>query len=87
MKPIIQAAPQSVNKMTYTEAVLYCQFCNYNGYMDWRMPTMDEWCDLMSGGSQIIRPIDLAVVAPWMCGDYARDGQSLYHAWPVRNFN
>jgi len=29
--------------MTYEEAVLYCQFCRYNGYSDWRLPTRDEY--------------------------------------------
>ncbi len=44
---MIERAPISENKMTFEEAILYCQFCNHNGYTDWRMPTADEWiCDV-----------------------------------------
>ena len=25
------------------EAVLYCQFLEYDGHNDWRLPTMREW--------------------------------------------
>jgi hypothetical protein len=40
---MIESAPESENMMTYEEAVLYCSFCNYNGYTDWRMPTAAEY--------------------------------------------
>ena len=29
--------------MTYDEAVLYCQFLDYDGYTNWRLPTRTEW--------------------------------------------
>ena len=40
---MIELALRSENEMTYEEAVLYCQFCRYNGYSDWRMPTKKEY--------------------------------------------
>lgn len=43
----IQAAPKSVNRMTYDESILYCQFCDYDGYTNWRLPTMDEALELI----------------------------------------
>lgn len=39
---MIEIAPASEFKMTHDEAKLYCAFCNYDGYTDWRMPTMQE---------------------------------------------
>lgn len=40
---MIEFAPTSKNKMTYDEALLYCQFLDYNGYNDWRMPSVVEY--------------------------------------------
>jgi hypothetical protein len=40
---MIELAPMSENNMTYDEAVLYCQFLEYNGHTDWRLPTYDEY--------------------------------------------
>jgi hypothetical protein len=42
---MIQFAPISKNEMAYEEAILYCQFCTYNGHTDWRMPTKEESSD------------------------------------------
>ena len=39
---MIELAPPS-KVMTYSEAILYCQFLEYNGYRDWRLPTRDEF--------------------------------------------
>jgi hypothetical protein len=39
---MIELAPITQNKMTYEEAILYCQFCNHDGYTDWRLPTFFE---------------------------------------------
>lgn len=39
---MIEFAPKSKHMITYEEAILYCQFLNYNGHRDWRMPTYDE---------------------------------------------
>jgi hypothetical protein len=39
---MIEIAPRSENAMTYDEAILYCQFLDYKGHTDWRMPTLDE---------------------------------------------
>jgi hypothetical protein len=38
---VIEFAPESP-KLTYDDAVLYCQFLDYDGYTDWRMPTFEE---------------------------------------------
>jgi hypothetical protein len=42
----ISVAPKTDNKMSYEEALLYCQFCNHNGYTDWRLPTLDEYLSI-----------------------------------------
>ena len=43
---MIDIAPSSSNTMTYEEALLYCQFLEYDGHRDWRMPTEEEWINL-----------------------------------------
>ena len=40
---MIVIAPMSEKAMTYANALLYCQFFEYNGCMDWRLPTKQEW--------------------------------------------
>jgi uncharacterized protein YfbU (UPF0304 family) len=40
---MIELAPYSNYMMPCEEAVLYCQFLEYNGHCDWRMPTWDEY--------------------------------------------
>jgi hypothetical protein len=40
---MLEFAPESESLMTYEEALLYCQFCNHNGHMDWKMPTAIEY--------------------------------------------
>jgi hypothetical protein len=40
---MIELAPSSESRMSYDEALLYCQFCNHNGYTDWRLPTAYEY--------------------------------------------
>lgn len=40
---MIELAPILENEMTYNEAILYCQFLEYKGYSDWRLPTKDEY--------------------------------------------
>lgn len=39
----IELAPASSKMMTYDEALLYCTFCNHDGYTDWRLPTKSEY--------------------------------------------
>ena len=39
-------APPTIQRMSYDDAVLYCQFCNHDGYTDWRMPTRTEYYEL-----------------------------------------
>lgn len=40
---MIELAPPSSKMMVYEEALLYCTFCNHNGYTDWRLPTKSEY--------------------------------------------
>ena len=42
---MIELAPSTENEMTYEEAILYCQFLEYDGHRDWRIPTKKEWSD------------------------------------------
>ena len=39
---MIEIAPRS-GLVLLEDAILYCQFLNYNGYNDWRIPTLAEW--------------------------------------------
>ena len=40
---MIELAPESCEWLTYNEAILYCQFCDHNEHLDWRMPTAEEY--------------------------------------------
>jgi hypothetical protein len=40
---MIEIAQQTKHEMTYEDALLYCQFLEYNGHRDWRMPTQHEY--------------------------------------------
>lgn len=40
---MIEKAPRTENEMTYEEALLYCQFLEYDGHSDWRLPTEEEY--------------------------------------------
>jgi hypothetical protein len=42
----LECAPVSNNMMSYNEAVLYCRFLKFNGHIDWRMPTRDEYMQI-----------------------------------------
>lgn len=39
---MIAIAPKCKKLLSYDDAILYCQFLNYNGYTDWRLPTFAE---------------------------------------------
>jgi hypothetical protein len=39
---MIEKAPRPDVCMTYSDAVLYCQFLTHNGHADWRLPTVYE---------------------------------------------
>ena len=47
---MIEFAPKSENQMSYAEAVLYCNFCDHDGYTDWRMPTLNEVIGTLNNG-------------------------------------
>lgn len=40
---MLEFAPRSTKGMTYDEALLYCQFLEYNGHRGWRMLTKTEY--------------------------------------------
>lgn len=40
--PMIEVAPSPERWMSYSEAILYCQFCDHGGHKDWRIPTIEE---------------------------------------------
>jgi hypothetical protein len=40
---MIEIAQQTKHVITYGEALLYCQFLDYNDHSDWRLPTGDEY--------------------------------------------
>lgn len=62
-------APTSSNNMSYEEAMLYCTFCDYGGYTDWRMPTREEYLVMKSRG----------VTLGW----YVNRTTRLYPGWDV----
>lgn len=41
---MIELAPCANTHITFDEAILYCQFLDYNNHTDWRMPTFEEYC-------------------------------------------
>lgn len=47
---MFEQAPAAINELTYEEALMYCHFCNHNGYIDWRMPTKDEFIIMSADG-------------------------------------
>lgn len=42
MRPKLEVAPKSNNKLTYDEAVMYCFFLDFNG-KGWRIPAREEY--------------------------------------------
>ena len=71
---MIEVAPRSENRMTYEEAILYCQFLEYNGHSDWRLPTSAEL-------------LEHASTRGWSDNDRAYSGLQyvLDHVTPVRD--
>lgn len=47
---MFEQAPVADKELTYEEALMYCHFCNHNGYTDWRMPTKDEFIIMNADG-------------------------------------
>jgi hypothetical protein len=70
---MLEVAPRSKNYMTYEEAILYCQFLEYNGHRDWRMPTRDEYSSNAYHDARV--------------GDWYIDRTVCYASWvtPVRD--
>ena len=53
---MIEFAPGSEREMTYDDAILYCQFLEYNGHRDWRLPTRQEYeADIANGSAMAWR--------------------------------
>ncbi len=67
---MIYVAPTSNNKLTYDDAILYCQFCNHGGYNDWHMPDEDEWLDIE--------------FSSWFCNDPSARSDQHRPVTPVR---
>ena len=44
---MLALAPISEKEMTYSEAILYCTFCQHDDYTDWRLPDRAEWLDVI----------------------------------------
>lgn len=40
---MIEKAPRSAEPLSYDDALLYCQFLEYDSHRDWRIPTVDEY--------------------------------------------
>jgi hypothetical protein len=70
----LEFAPISELRMIHGDALLYCAFCNYGGYNDWRMMTHAEWYVLPNSGR----------IATWLVDDMLMEGEDLYHVVPVR---
>ena len=70
---MIEIAPKSLKRMAYDEAILYCQFLDYDGHTDWRLPTEKEYHSNSS-----ITPIS------WHIGDPS-GGHRKWHVTPVRD--
>lgn len=65
----IEIAP-TAPRMSFNEALLYCQFLEYRGYKDWRLPTFNECVELGSIG--------------WSTND-REDNKSKHTVVPVRD--
>lgn len=68
---MIVYAPRSKNEITYEDAILYCTFCDWDGYSNWRLPT---WAEYIKGSH-----IGLNA---WYDGSVS---QLLWYAVPVRD--
>jgi hypothetical protein len=67
---MIEKAPRSEKSLSYDDALLYCQFLEYDSHRDWRIPTVDEYFEFDIWG--------------WYSGDpEARSG--VYRVVPVRS--
>lgn len=52
---MIEFAPQSPTTLTYNQSLLYCQFLEYGGHNDWRMPNLKQSllaADIIKGGQR-----------------------------------
>jgi hypothetical protein len=45
---MIELALRTRKVMSYDEALLYCQFLDYDGHKDWRLPTWVEYNEYSS---------------------------------------
>lgn len=70
---MIQIAPKTAYEMTYEEALLYCAFCNHNGYSDWRLPTQHEY----EGG--------IGLTMSWYINRIIAHDTPTWHTTPIRD--
>lgn len=77
---MIEVAPRSAYMMSYDEAILYCQFLDYNGHKDWRMLTRQEHSEYRN------EIYGLNVHAQWVQSDDLQyPGNIKYWVYPVRD--
>jgi hypothetical protein len=65
---------KSDNRMSYDDAVLYCAFCTYGCYNDWRLLTKPEYDDA-----------DLYQSDVWYLDDALKDDSDGWYVVPVRD--
>ena len=68
---MIALAPRSEYRMTYEEAILYCQFLEYDGHRDWRIATSEEYSTQLTTG--------------WYLNDPVQQTNYSYYVIPVRD--
>lgn len=65
---------KSDNRMSYDDAVLYCAFCTYGGYNDWRLLTKPEY-----------DAADLCQSDVWYLNDALKEDSDGWYVLPVRD--
>lgn len=71
---MLEFAPKSSGLMTYDEALLYCTFCRFRGYTDWRLPTEAEYHNIKSlSGWYLNRVFSINSKHPTMLASPVRD--------------
>lgn len=68
---MIERAPTSPKLLTYPEAILYCQFLDYDDHNDWRVPDQHERGEYG--------------VAGWYTADWTNWENTLWYVTPVRD--
>jgi|694.fasta_scaffold00172_67 hypothetical protein len=74
---MLEYAPVFNNYLYHDEAILYCQFLEYNGHRDWRIPTTEEYHYWQMYVDQVrtARCWHTGMLIPWLA----------YYVLPVRD--